>query len=131
MTVFMEAVASATADLRRVQPLGGVTDKRYPYAVYSASLGSGDGYSLTARNGLRHGLVSVQTFGETTDGALTLMEAIANRLLDEVLAVDGWDLSPMTAQFRSPRVNRDPDDQGVVGATQAFSFVAVTASEES
>ena len=127
----MEAVADATASLARVQPVGGVTVPTYPYAVYIVALGSGETYSLAAAHGVRMGMVSVQTFGKTADSALSLMESIADRLLDKRLGVDDWDTTPCTAAFRSPRVVRDPDDNGVVGVTQAFTFAATPAPEES
>ena len=127
----MEAVADATASLARVQPVGGVTVPTYPYAVYIVALGSGETYSLAAAHGVRMGMVSVQTFGKTADSALSLMESIAARQVDQRRGGDGGGPPPGTAAVRAPPGGRDPDDNGVVGVTQAFTFAATPAPEES
>lgn len=127
----MDAVATATADVSRLQPLGSVTDKTPPYGVFSVSLGSGDTYSLAALHGVRHGLVTVQTFGRTAAAALRLMDEVTDALLDRRLEVEGWETTPCTAAFRAPRAVRDPDDEAWVGATQAFPFAATRIEEES
>lgn len=68
MTDAMGAVATATEDVDRLQPINGVQDKTYPYGVYSATLGRGDSYGLDSSEGVRWGRVVVQTFRE--DGNL-------------------------------------------------------------
>lgn len=118
MTALMDAVASATAGVPRLQPLNGVTNKTYPYGVYSAALGRGDAYTLDEAHGLRHGGVTVQTFGKTADSALDLMEQAIDALLDTRLL----DSTPLKAALEQPAINRDPDDNGVVTATMPFTF---------
>lgn len=126
MTSLMDAVAAATADLPRVYPVGGVPPKPGDtYAVYSASLGGGGAYTLDSRHGLRHGLVSIQTFGKTLEGASAYMQKFVDRLLDKTLDFDGFAPStPLRAGLDQPAINRDPDDNGVITVTLPFTFTA-------
>lgn len=124
MTALMDAVASATSSVPRLQPLNGVANKTYPYGVYSATLGRGDSYTLNARHGVRWLRVVVQTFGKTADSALLTMDRVVDALLDERLTVDGYDCGPLVLEL-DPVANRDPDDAGVVGVTATFAATAV------
>lgn len=135
MTALLDAVEDATAGVTRLYQLGIARDAmveddkgnvKYPYAVMSAVMGRGDVYMNEGSAGIRHGRITVQTFGRTADSALTLMESCVDALADRVLEVDGWDCTPIRLEL-DPQVNRDPDDQGVVGVTAALTF---TATEE-
>lgn len=117
----MEAVATTTAAVPRLYALGSVPAKpAFPYGVYSAVLGRGDAYTLDSTSGRRTGAVTVQTFGRTTDSTSDHMEKVVAHLLD--VALDLPDCTPLRAVFDTPRVVRDPDDNGVVSATQQFTF---------
>lgn len=126
MTTLLDAVAAAMADVPRVYPVGSVPPKPGDtYGVYSALLGGGTAYTLDSRHGLRHGLVSVQTFGKTLTGASEYMEKFTSRLLDKSLDFDGFaPTTPLRAALDQPSVNRDPDDNGVVTVTMPFTFTA-------
>lgn len=126
MSIVMDAVATATAGVARFQPLGGVTDKTYPYGVYSATLGRGDVPSLDGNEGIRWGQVVVQTFSRTASEALNLAEAVRADLVGIRLNITGYDATPCEQQL-DPTVVRDPDDNGVVGVTQTFTFTATPA----
>lgn len=120
MTALIDAVATATAGVARLYPLNGVPAlPTYPYGTYSASLGGGDGYDLSASHGLRHGEVVVQTFGKTLDSAAELLEQCIDALLDLRLVSGG---TPLRASLDQPAINRDPNDNGVVTATMPFTF---------
>jgi hypothetical protein len=119
----MTAVATATAAAPRLQPLNGVTNKTYPYGVYSATFGRGDAYTLDVSHGLRWGRVVVQTFGKTADSALDLMDKVTTALLDKRLAITGYSCGPLVLEV-DPAIVRDPDDTGVVGVTATFTFTA-------
>ena len=132
MTAVMDAVAAATAAVPRLYALNSVPAKpTYPYGSYSASLGRGGAYTLDESRGVRYGGVTVQTFGKTDASALDLMEKVTTALLDQPLPLtaelDGLETTPLKASFDEAAVNRDPDDNGVVTATQHFTF---TATEE-
>lgn len=119
----MEAVATATAAVPRLYPVNKVPRAvEFPYGVYSAVLGSGYAYTLDSVHGLRYGGVTVQTFDHDPEGALDHMEKVTGALLD--VALDLPDCTPLRAAFETPRVVRDPDDNGVIGATQQFTFTA-------
>jgi hypothetical protein len=123
MTTPMQAVATATAAVPRLYPRGKVpTSPQWPYGVYDAVLGSGTAYGLDSVAGRRNGAVTVQTFDPTTDGAVAHMEKVTAALLD--VALDLPDCTPLRATFDTPRVVRDPDAGGVIGATQQFTFNA-------
>lgn len=121
----MDAVATATASVPRLQPLNAVKDKTYPYAVFSAAFGRGDedGYTLDSTHGPRWLRVVVQAFGRTADSALTTAERVVDALLDQRLAVTGYDCTPLRIEL-DPQVVRDPDDNGVVGVTVTFTATA-------
>lgn len=123
MTDVMDAVDTATATVARLFPLNGVTDKTYPYGVYSAALGRADAYTLDVSHGLRHGRVIVQTFGRTADSALSLMDEITEALLDQRLTIPGRTCTPLAIEL-DPSVVRDPDDNGVIGVTATLTFTA-------
>jgi hypothetical protein len=119
----MTAVATATAAVPRLYPIGKVpTAVTFPYGVYSAALGRGDSYTLDSRSGCRAGAVTVQTFDHDVNGALDHMAKVTARLLDAALPLPGC--TPLRAAFDTPRVVRDPDDGGLIGATQQFTFYA-------
>jgi hypothetical protein len=121
----MDAVDAATAGVPRLYALNSVPGKpTYPYGTYAAAFGGGGAYTLEAAHGVRHGLVSVQTFGKTAASALELMEKVVDALLDVRLAVSGWDCTPLRAALDNPAINRDPDDNGVVTATLPFTTAA-------
>lgn len=125
----MDAVADATAAVARLIPIGGTPAKGadgkviYPYGVYSVTLGRGDSYTLNSRHGLRRGRVVAQTFGKTAEAALTHMDEITERLLDEPLLAEGYECTPCRLEL-DPAVVRDPDDQTVIGVTATFDFTA-------
>jgi hypothetical protein len=124
MTAPMTAVATATASVARLYPIGSVpASPTYPYGVYSASLGRGDVYTLDSVQGIRFGRVTFQTFGHTADAALDHMDKVAALLQDKRLTISGWRPTPSRAEL-DPRVVRDPDDSGVVGVTATWTFTA-------
>jgi hypothetical protein len=121
----MDAVKAATIDVPRFYPLGSVPPKPpYPYGVYAAMFGGGDGYTLDSTYSVRNGLVSVQTFGKTSDSASDHMEKVLAALLDVAPDVDGWDTTPLRAGLDQAALNRDPDDNGVLTATMPLTFTA-------
>lgn len=126
MTSLLDAVAAAMADVPRVYPLGSVPNKPGDtYGTYSAVLGGGGAYTLDSRHGLKHGLVSVQTFGKTQEGASAYMQKFVDRLLDSSLSFDGYQpTTPLRAAIDQPAINRDPDDNGVITVTMPFTFTA-------
>lgn len=129
MTAVMDAIALATAATPRLYPLNSVPAKpAYPYGSFSGSLGRGAAYTLDQSHGVRHGSVTFQTFGKTAASALDLMEKVTVDLLDLPLPMtaelDGYETTPLKASFEAPAINRDPDDHGVVTATQRFTFTA-------
>lgn len=127
MTATMTAVATATAAVSRLYPVNGVpTTPTYPYGVYSAGIGRGETYTLDAAHGLRWVGVTFQTFGKTADSALTHMESVTDALLDRRLAIGATTTTPLQASLDSPAINRDPDDNGVVTATQHFTATKET-----
>ena len=119
----MDAVAAVTASLTRFQPLNGVTDPKYPYSVYSATLGRGDTYLMDSREGVRWGRVVVQSFGKTAESALTAAEAARDELVGTSLPIAGYRATPIRSEL-DPTVVRDPDDTGVVGVTATYTFTA-------
>lgn len=124
MTVVMDAVAAATAAVPRLYELGSApSGVEYPYGVYSASLGRADTYTLDGTHGLRHGRVTVQTFGRTADSALSWMDDVVEALLDRRLAVSGLTCTPLAIEL-DPSVVRDSDDNGVIGVTATLTFTA-------
>jgi hypothetical protein len=123
VTTVIGAVTTAVAAVPRTYPLGKVPPSpEFPYGVFSGVLGRGDTYTLDSAHHRRMGAVTVQTFGRTIDSALDQMEKLTARLLDVALALPHC--TPLRATFDTPRVVRDPDDAGVIGATQQFTFYA-------
>lgn len=121
----MDAVATATASVTRLYPVGEVPPTpTFPYGAYSAMLGGGDDYTLDGGHGIRNGLVSVQTFGRTTDSATDHMEKVIDVLLDAVLTLAGWGTTPLRSALDQPALTRDPDDNGVITVTLPFTFTA-------
>lgn len=121
----MGAVAEATASVPRLYPLGSVPpNPTYPYGVYTATLGRGDSYTLDAREGLRWGRVTVQTFGRTADSALAIAEQARTALVGVRLDVTGYEATPLASEL-DPTVVRDPDDSGVVGVTATYTLTAI------
>lgn len=118
----MTAVATATAAVPRLYPVNSVpADPTYPYGVYSAGVGRGETYTLDAAHGLRWLGATFQTFGKTAASALTHMESVTDALLDRRLTVGSSTTTPLQASLDSPAINRDPNDNGVVTATQHFT----------
>ena len=125
MSAVDDAVEEALYDLQRVYRVNRVPAKpAYPYAVFSAQLGRGDGYTLDSSHGLRWGRVVVQVFSDVVDGATARMEAITTALLDKRLPVAGWDATPLRFELDPTPPTRDPDTNGVVGITAPFTFTA-------
>ena len=130
MTDAMDAVEAAAASVARLYALNSVPPKpTYPYGVYSATLGRGDSYTLDGREGVRHGRVVVQTFGRTAASALAKAEEARAALVGKRLAITDYECTPIRAEL-DPQVVRDPDDQGVVGVTATYRFVATETDEE-
>jgi hypothetical protein len=124
VSTVLDAVATATAAVSRLYPLGSVpVTPTYPYGVYSGAMGRGDGYSLDATYGLRSGRVVVQTFGKTAAAAEDWMDRVTAALLDQTLTIAGYDASPCLLEL-DPVATRDPDDTGVIGMTASFTFTA-------
>ncbi len=124
MTSIMGAVAAATAALSRAYQLGSVpAAPTYPYGVYSAALGRGDSYTLDATEGVRHGRITVQTFGKTTESALALAEQIRTALVGIRLTITDHSCDAIRAEL-DPQIVRDPDVGGVVGVTATYTFTA-------
>lgn len=128
MSTVLAAVATATASVPRLYPLGSVpATPTYPYGVYSGSMGRGDGYSLDAIYGIRYGRIVVQTFGKVAAAAEDHMDKVVAALLDQTLTIAGFDPSPCLLEL-DPVMTRDPDDMGVVGLTASFTFTATKES---
>lgn len=124
MTALSDAVETTTADVPRFYPINDVPPGKptYPYGTFSAVLGGGDVYTLDSAHGIRHGLVSVQTFGKTLDSATDHMEKVVAALLDQRLDLAGRFTTPLRAALDRPAVGRDPNDNGVVTVTAPFNF---------
>lgn len=123
----MDAVATATAIVPRFYALGEVPDKpKFPYGVYGVTQGRGDAYTLDSARGMRHGLATLQTFGVTADSALTLMDQVADLLLDRSLVADDVETTPLRGAFNNPVVVRegDPLNAGVIGVIFPMTFLA-------
>lgn len=119
----MGAVALATAGVARLYALNDVPDgPTKPYGSYTATLGRGDAYTLSAE-GIRWGRVVVQTFGNTATSALSKAEAVRAALVGTRLAITGYETTPCRAEL-DPVVTRDPDDSGLVGVTATYTFTA-------
>lgn len=128
MSTVLAAVATATASVPRLYPLGSVpASPTYPYGVYSGSMGRGDGYSLDATYGVRYGRIVVQTFGKVGAAAEDHMDKVVAALLDRTLTIAGFNPSPCLLEL-DPVMTRDPDDTGVVGLTASFTFTATKES---
>lgn len=122
----MDAVAAATASAPRLYALGSVPDTPdMPYSVYSATLGRGDVLALTGSEGIRWGQVVVQSFARETENASDAAEAIRALLVGVQLDITGYSTTPCE-QGLDPSIYRDPDDRGVIGVTQTFTFTATT-----
>lgn len=128
MTDVLDAVATATAAVSRLYPLGSVpSGPTYPYGSYTAALGRADAYTLNVSHGMRHGRVIVQTFGRTAESALARMDDVVAALLDQTLTIGARMSTPLAIEL-DPAIVRDPDDNGVIGVTATFTF---TVSKES
>lgn len=126
MTDALGAVAEATASVSRLYPLGSVPAKPLengePYGSYSATLGRGDTYTLSAE-GVRWGRVVVQTFAHTAAGALDKSEQVRTALAGTRLDITGYDATPCRVEL-DPTFVRDPDDSTVIGVTTTYTFTA-------
>lgn len=121
MTVYMQAVATATAGVPRLYALNSVpASPTYPYGVFTAGIGGGEGYTLDGSvPGLRLGAVTLQTFGKTADAAFDHMEKALAVLMGLRLASG---CTPLQTGLDRPAINRDPDDNGVVTLTMPLTF---------
>lgn len=129
MTTPIEAVATALTGAGTFYPVGSVpASPAYPYGTYSATLGRADNYLLDRSEGLRWGLIVVQTFGRTADSALATAEAARSALVGHNLDISGYEATPIAADM-DPAVVRDPDNEGVVAVTTTLSFTAIRAEE--
>lgn len=126
MTDAIGAVAAATAGVPRLWALGSVPDRPLengePYGAYSATLGRGDTYTLSAE-GIRWGRVVMQTFGHTATAALAKAEAARAALVGTRLDITGYDTTPCRGEL-DPVITRDPDDNTVIGVTTTCTFTA-------
>lgn len=114
----MDAVADAATDVTRLYPIGQVPKgPTYPYGVFSAALGRGDGYTLDEAPGLRWVRVTFQGFGHTPHSALAVTEAFISALLGTALEVDGVSTTPLRLELDPTIPTRDPDDSGVLAVT--------------
>lgn len=121
----MDAVAAATAGIERLYKLGEVpASPLMPYGVYSATLGRGDVPGLDGEEGIRWGQIVTQHFAKTSTNAVDHYEATRDALVGLALDITGYDTTPTSAPFDPLGPNRDPDDAGVVGITQTFTFTA-------
>jgi hypothetical protein len=124
MSAVMDAVAVATAGLPRQYPLGSVpSSPPYPYGSHSASLGRGDVPTLDGFEGIRWGQIVSQHFARSASAALDAAEAFRSSIVGVSLDIAGYDTTPCQQPF-DPAVVRDPDDNGVIGVTQTFTFTA-------
>lgn len=121
----MDAVADATAELPRLYATGSVpASPTYPYGVFSAQMGRGDGYTLDAAHGLRWVRVTGQFFGRTSASALDHAEKWLAVLLDQRVAFDGHVTTPLRIELDPTTPTRDPDAAGVVGVTTTLTATA-------
>lgn len=124
MTDVMDAVATAATDVSRLYAVNSVpAAPTYPYGSYSASLGRGGAYLNDAREGIRWGRITVQTFGKTAASALAKAEAVRSELVGTVLEFDGYSATPCRSEL-DPAIVRDPDTTGVVAVTTTLTFTA-------
>lgn len=135
MSVFLDAGEAALAAVGhpRAYQLGSVPDDpEYPYTSWSIVADRPGGYSLDASRGFRFYRITWQSFDRTLDGAVDFDDLCADAFLDRVLAVEGHDCGPCTDQFGGllGRVNRDPDDGGVITVTSTLTFTATPTTEE-
>jgi hypothetical protein len=125
MTTLMGAVATATAAVPRLYPLGSVpASPVYPYCSYSAAFGRGDTFTNDGAEGIRWGRIVVQSFGKTADAAIDHAEKFRAALVGQFLTVTGWSsVGPITSEL-DPAVDRDPDANGVVSLATTLTFTA-------
>lgn len=120
MTVTATLVTARKASgFQRVYPIGAVpATPGYPYVVIGYSpdaplVRSLDGSSVMRRR------FTVQHFSRTADGLETVTT-------DSYALFDGQHLdlpdSPLCEQEIATAVDRDPDDQGVLGSTHTYLF---------
>ena len=120
----MDAVAAATAGLARQYSINEVpASPQMPYGSHSAFLGRGDVADLMGDEGIRWGQVVSQHFARTLSAAEDAAEAFRSVIVGASLNIAGFDTTPCAQPF-DPAVVRDPDDAGVVGITQTFTFTA-------
>lgn len=126
----MDAVATATADVPRIKPLGSAPDKDtggqviYPYGVFSAQFGRGDAYALDASAGLRWVRVTGQFFGKTTAATLDHAEKFIAALVDKALTTTDVITTPLRIELDPTPPTRDPDASGVLGLTLTLTATA-------
>lgn len=124
MNVWTEAVDDLVVGDVRLYSTNSVPARpTYPYVVFSVIDGRGDALTLDGSPGLRWGIVAVQCFSRTLDGASDAMGVVRDALEGRRLDAPGFDCTPLTLPI-DPAINRDPDDDGVVGITAAFTFTA-------
>lgn len=122
LTAAVAKVTSGRTPAPRVYTFGAVpVSPVYPYSVVGASLADAGNYTLDAAHGTRNVRVTVQSFGKTSAAALAYDAAADANLLDQRLAVAGFECGPIRLQVTSPLL-RDPDDEGVIGITSAYIF---------
>lgn len=103
--------------------LGVPASPTYPYLVLAVTPGRGDTYTLDGSPGVRWGLVTVQAFGRSDEGAQAAASAATAALLGHRLDVPGWETTPCRLAL-DPTPTEDPDDAGVAGLTLAITFTA-------
>jgi hypothetical protein len=120
----MDAVAAAAASVPRLYALGEVpTAPQMPYTSFSASLGRGDALGLLGDEGIRWGQIVMQHFAATAANALDEAETARALVIGTALDIAGYDATPCEQEI-DPQIVRDPDNRGVIGVTQTFTFTA-------
>jgi hypothetical protein len=98
----------------------------YPYLVTFASTPTPADYSHAATSAAKQWRIATMYVATSEDSGLWLAEKAEAALLDQRLTIAGLSCSRIKRQ-PGPPFRRDPDAEGVVVATDVWSFVTTAA----
>lgn len=123
---FKTAVAVLTA--ATVIPAGRVVDTNdvtqrptMPYTVVSVSPAQTGTTRGDATYGTRVWRIVTQSFGRTLDGVLTFDQLLSDGLINKRPVVTGYQCTACELEVSGTPL-RDPDDDGVIGLTNTYTF---------
>lgn len=92
-----------------------------PYCVVFVTFDDATTYTLDAAHSVGVARVTTQSFSTSTDGASDTDSVARGGLLDQRLAVAGFDVGPGELHVGGAMV-RDPDANALVGVTSTYLF---------